>query len=96
MPTLPPQFQRIALLSATRRMVFLGNFRPTAKQHPDVNVSPAVVSDIWHWMANEHEYGVAKPLTMDAYRKEEYDAKLHPWLEPPSFWYIKEDTPEDQ
>ena len=41
-----------------------------------VKYSPAVANDYSHLLENENEYGIAKPLHMDAFRKENYHDKL--------------------
>ena len=84
MPAMPQQLQHMARV--TRRRAFLST-RASTKLDV-VKVSPAAVNDFSHLLENENEYGIAKPMSMDAFRKENYQFKLHSLVEPPSLPYL--------
>mmetsp|Transcript_20860 Transcript_20860/g.39619 ORF Transcript_20860/g.39619 Transcript_20860/m.39619 type:complete len:88 (+) Transcript_20860:329-592(+) len=79
MPALPQRLPQQLVRRITRHRLasFLSsthsNNNKTMNIADVIQVSPAATgNDISHLLENENEYGIAKPMAMDAFRKEQY------------------------
>lgn len=80
MPTSQRLVTRLARHLVIRRTVSSTLSNVSSKNYPlaasFLQDSPAVKNDYSHLLENENEYGIAQPMHMGAFDKDQYHAKL--------------------